>query len=533
MNKFKVEQLKSEKLHLFIKAALMAMLPVLCCVIYCAMQGRSLSEVYLPASEWNDELFYFKQVEGVLEYGYPLGYYGFNESRALSLSFAAWSPVLLFPWILWGSLFGWTVISPIYCNIFMMALAMVLFVVLVRPSWKQVGIVTLLFSVFTPFTRYMMCGMPEIICCSMAVIFYSIAIHALRSKKMWEIFLLFLWSGIMTLMRPYLLLFMLLPVFMLVKRKKWLGLFISGGITAVVLAGYWAIKHYFGAAYFAPLFFTDWLTAFFDQGFFAGIKHFFGKLYWNGRDVFAYVTEGFKTGLPHGAYYGGYLAVTAILIGYGIKGGLKLLPAKKEKEKNKTAEEAVTLSVLHLALTCVAMFFAILLMYKVTEGSRHLLTFMAAGIFLVSLMETKFYKKAMFVGALCFYLYSYKGTDPYYYQVPFIDEKIETQLRKVSEVLEKEMVLEKEQVPSFENVMIWALSDKCGEEDVYTKWQVLYGLPKGFGINCCKYDYLDWMMGDLSCRYLTTVAGGRTAARCEERGFTLLYEDEEVSVYRR
>ena len=95
-----------------VKAVLMALLPLLCCLVRTAAEGRSIGQVYLPSSEWNDELFYFKQVEGIVNYGFPRGYFGFNESHALQLSFAAWSPVLVFPWILWGLLFGWNLLMP-------------------------------------------------------------------------------------------------------------------------------------------------------------------------------------------------------------------------------------------------------------------------------------------------------------------------------------------------------------------------------------------------------------------------------------
>ena len=70
-----------------IKSLLLGILPLVCCLVYCGVQGRSLGEVYPPCSEWNDELFYYKQVEGIVNYGYPQGYFGFNESHALKLSF--------------------------------------------------------------------------------------------------------------------------------------------------------------------------------------------------------------------------------------------------------------------------------------------------------------------------------------------------------------------------------------------------------------------------------------------------------------
>lgn len=111
-----------------IKSLLLGLLPVICCLVYCAAQGHQLSDVYLPSSEWNDELLYYKQVEGIINYAYPLGYFGYNESRALTLSFGAWSPLLFFPWIIWGLLFGWNFMSPILCNIFLMSLSCFLFV---------------------------------------------------------------------------------------------------------------------------------------------------------------------------------------------------------------------------------------------------------------------------------------------------------------------------------------------------------------------------------------------------------------------
>ena len=75
MNRFR-DWWKQDKRYLtMIKAVLLALLPVLCCLVYCAAQGRSLAEVYLPCSEWNDELFYYKQVEGIVNFGYPQGYF--------------------------------------------------------------------------------------------------------------------------------------------------------------------------------------------------------------------------------------------------------------------------------------------------------------------------------------------------------------------------------------------------------------------------------------------------------------------------
>ena len=206
MEKFLAWWRRGQRDDMLLKSLVLALLPLLCCVVYCALQGRWIGDVYLPASQWNDELFYYKQVESILSGGYPLGYFGFNESHALKLSFAAWSPVLVFPWVLWGLVFGWNLMSPILCNIFLMSLSCFLYVWLVRPSWKQMGVLGLLFCLYTNFPRYMLSGMAEVICFAMLISFYSLAIHYRRRRKGRELAVLFLVSGLMTLMRPYLVL---------------------------------------------------------------------------------------------------------------------------------------------------------------------------------------------------------------------------------------------------------------------------------------------------------------------------------------
>ena len=157
-------------------------------------------------------------VESIVHFGYPQGYFGFNESHALKLSFAAWSPVLVFPWILWGLLFGWNLMSPIWCNLFLMTLCCFLFAWLVRPTWKQLGILAFLFCLYTLFVRYILSGMPEVICFVMLILFYGISINYLERERNWKLVLLIVMSGVMTLMRPYLFPFLLLPLSFWVKK---------------------------------------------------------------------------------------------------------------------------------------------------------------------------------------------------------------------------------------------------------------------------------------------------------------------------
>ncbi len=550
---------KTDKRYIdLLKAGLMAALPIVCCLVSCAAQGRSIGEVYLPASEWNDELFYFKQVEGIVNYGYPQGYFGFNESHALKLSFAAWSPVLVFPWIIWGLLFGWNMLSPIICNILLLTVAVFVFVWLVRPTWRQLGILTLLFCLYTPFVRYMLSGMPEIICFSMLIIFYGVAVSYLRKETTAKLVWLFVISGLLTLMRPYMLLFLLLPAFLWVRRSKWRGFIGSAAVICAVGVGYALIKHYLGAEYFAPLFFTDWITAFFEEGLLGGIHNFFSTLYWKGKDFLNHTEQGFGSGLASGAFFAGYLAMMAVLLvqsfadwrvwrkekanqeGKEASAGQKVQDAQKAQDPRKVQASQKVQEIqnaliveAHMAFSFVGMLFALLLMYKLTEGSKHLLTFIAAGIFIVSLMRTKFYKKAVFIGAVFAFFYTYMAVEPYDYQVPFVEEVRQTQVEEWREIFAEESELSEENVPSYDNVCIWVFSDNTPDGSVTNKWQILYSLPEGFGISCCYGDYVRENLNTLQSRYLATVSGGEIDEMCRAAGYRELGRDADVVVYER
>ncbi|MDE7224671.1 MAG: hypothetical protein K2O34_12950 [Acetatifactor sp.] len=504
---------------LLLKAGLMALLPLLCCVITCAVDGYSIGQVYLPMSEWNDELFYFKQVEGILSHGYPQGYFGFNESHALKLSFAAWSPVLVWPWLLYGLLFGWNLMTPVYSNIIFLTLTMAGFVLLVRPKWKQLGLLTILFCAFTPFTRYMLCGMPEIICFSMLILYTALLINHLERERIYKLVLLFVMAAVMTLMRPYLILFLLMPAWLWIRKNRLAGIAGSLGILGAVGGAYLAINHYLGAEYFTPLFKTEWLDPLLQGHILSGSKGILVKLYYEGRSFFSITRQGFISGLAEGAFFAGFLAIMGIL-------AWQMVSDLRHRRKNQALLHG------YLAFCFFGMWMALLLMYKMKEGSKHLLTFMAAGIFVIALMETRFYKKAMLLGALCIYLFWVKGDQPYDYAIPYVTQERADQMAYWEETFDRELALSDREAPNYDNVVIWTFNDFVGQEWVLTDWQILYALPEGWGISCCYSDYVLEHLEELQSMYLTIPEGGRIQEACETAGMELVGRDGRACVYR-
>ncbi|MBQ7955103.1 MAG: hypothetical protein IJ282_05085 [Lachnospiraceae bacterium] len=501
-----------------LKAFVMMWLPLLCCMVTCALEGKTISQVSLAASEWNDELFYYKQVEGILSYGFPRGYFGFNESHALKLSFAAWSPVLVFPWIVWGMIFGWNLMAPIYCNIFLMMLAVFLFVVLVKPNIKQLLMLAVLLASFTPMTRFMLSGMPEVTCFAMVTVFLSLAVNYSRDRKDWKLAVMFLMIFLMTLMRPYLLIFIILPAYFWYCRKKLWGLAGTGVVLGVTGGVYVLINHYLGAEYFTPLFDVTWIEKFFTEGILAGIKFTLYKL-WDVGKVFAGMTiQGFKTGYHAGTQFAGFLFMLVLLLQQAWQGFRK---------KNKPQLE------LHLSLAVcfVGMLAAVLLMYKPIQGGRHLLTFIVAGIIMLCIMETRFYRKGIFGAALFVYLYMVMATDAYEHQVPYVQEDMQQTLAYWEDALGQELVLDMANTPCFDNVVIWTLSDEVEGVGENMKWQELYAVPEGFGISCCEKNFVEEHFNELQSKYLAVPFGGSLDERCQAEGMREIGHSEDVIIY--
>ena len=506
------------KYNRILNALLMGLVPVLLCVITCAIDGKTIGDVYIPSSTWNDELYYYKLVEAILEHGYPMGYYGFNESHALKLSFAAWSPVLLLPWVIWGLVFGWNLMSPVLCNMVMMALAVFIFTYLVKPNkWQMLGMTGML-AVFTPMVRYTFACMPEITCFFLIIVFLGLAISYCEKASNVKIVFMFVLSALATLMRPYFILFVLLPGYYWFKKRKISGILGTTGILGVTGVVYVAIKHYLGAEYFTDLFNTEWIEKFFTDGIFAGIKFMIYKICNVGIQFFRMFIESFISGLPAGALFVGFVLIFGLMV-------LTTIGKWKRKEKDVSVYA-------HFSFCTFGMWMALLLMYKMTEGSKHLSAFIVTGIMLVSLVSVKQFWKWVVTIVLCGFLFIVMAKEPVNYEIPYKTETLETSLVSLSEELEKNLELT-EGGPFFENTVIWVFSDKVDGQDVQLAWQMLYLFPDEYGINLCYGDYVLNNLDTLQSRYIATIPGGEIDSLLNQKGAEVMAKNDSIIIYKK
>ena len=90
-----------------------------------------------------------------------------------------------------------------------------------------------------------------------------------------------------------------------------------------------------------------------------------------------------------------------------------------------------------------------------------------------------------------------------------------------------------ENIPNYDNVVIWAFNDIVDGKSVNTTWQLLYALPEGFGISCCMPDYINANFEDLQSRYICVVRGGDIEARCAQAGYVRVLENEDTVLFKR
>lgn len=506
---------------LILQTLLFGLFPLICALAYCLKDGRTPADVFLPASYWNDELMYFKQVEAVVSHKMPpLGWFGFNEAHGSLYSFAAWSPVILLPWILWGSLFGWSLTSPIYANILFNMIALGAFCLLVRPNRKQSIFILGLLGAFVPYTRYMLSGMPEALCMCLGIWFAALSLSYGKDKKMWKLFLLTAIVLFLTLSRPYLGLFFLVPVWFAVKRHPiWGSLGMAAAIGAAG-AGYVWITRTCCSPYIEPIVETEWLGIFGREGLTAGIGYVFSTLF----DRFSYLFDYFlKRAVKYGLFSGALYAVTGLL-------ALFLLIRCLWAFRKKRDEDLRMLCLFQFAATA-GMILALFLFYRMGEGAKHLMIFIVVGLLLTAMLEERRMLLKLCTIGLCLYFFAFKALAPYDWQVPYDDGILGAEAQSLRGQLEEEIRPEASG-NRYDNTVIWLASDMIGEESVPALWGLLYMVPEGCGINFCTQQYVVQNLDALQARYIAAVPGGVVDKALEDAGRTLIAQTEHMRVYR-
>lgn len=121
-------------------------IPLLMSSVFLALEASHQS-IFSIMPSWNDEDFYFNQIKAILEYGHPLGYFGYEGSHAPIGNFGAHGWFILMPYAIFCKIFGLHFNSIAVLNHILLMLAILTYELCFKPPVrKAVLFATMIFS---------------------------------------------------------------------------------------------------------------------------------------------------------------------------------------------------------------------------------------------------------------------------------------------------------------------------------------------------------------------------------------------------
>lgn len=486
---------------------LFTLIPLFTALIYCFSYQINITSIYLPNSQWNDELFYYKQVESILHYGNPLGAFGYNESNAQIGNLGSWSPAIFAVWVIFGKIIGWNYWTPVVINLLLLSLAYLLFYIWVKPEKSQCVMVLIFTLLYAPIGRWMLACCPEIIITSLLVICFGIYIEAVRKSAIgWgKLIVVLAISILLSVMRPYFIL-LLVPVtyFLISKIGRVKGIMLSIVCFVITVVVYFVLNTKYCAPYLFPLLRTDWITLIFQMPY-RGIKNIFFIFFSSLRQMLNMSAEGVTQGMLPGAWCA---SVLALMIYY--------LARLKEECHNKK-EKVIYL---YLVVCFAVMILAVMFLYFMLQGTRHFMMWIAVALLVMATTEKRRQILACTAAVLC-WIFVALSSDAYYYAPPIYSQ-------------EKEAGLESCRTQMEEGKLLDATNDKWTNTvilDENAPWQFLYALPEGTGINYCESSYIRDNFHELKSGYIAVRAGSDIEELCIQSGKNKIVSYDSLCIY--
>ena len=469
---------------------------IICAAIYCLFDHKLLTDIYLPSGLWNDEAFYFKQIEGAVSYGIPQGYFGYAETGANFLTFGAWSITILFPYILWGKIVGWGEMSPIYCNLFLVTVALLIFYLWAKPLKRQIFSFCLILVCSPLIVRYIISGMTEALFFSAAIIMAGMYFK-LKRGEYGEFFLIFSYIliGYFSLGRPYILLMLFLPFWFWQKKSFWKATCVTALYGILILIIYSIISNFLCAPYFTPIINWDFTDRFISGELLGGLYDTAVKYMKGCKEVFGYLSSVFRES-EIGEYYLYFIAVNIIIIVLGLKRRKKII--------------LFTIGYNIIVLS------AVIMLYSTKAGARHMLMLYVWGIVFIS-MYSKVYERILFM-AMMLGILLFIPKNEYTYSVPYKEEEAAADGETIKEELSNILQLDDE--IGWNNTVAWIINSEYG---------ICYFLPAGFGINI---DFDGIPCDQIKSRYILVKKSTETSNSLMEKAL-LIWEHGEYALYDR
>ena len=159
------------KCKMNIWAVLMMITPlVLAGIVACYYYLRNGGMSWIPGLKWNDEAAYYQMIKTYSDYFAPLGYWGFNGNHAIWGTGGAWSPAIIWPYVIFAKIFPLSYGLVYFVNLFYITLANVIFYICVKPNKGQSIKLALAQAGSAVFILYLSVNMSEMFRYAIAIV---------------------------------------------------------------------------------------------------------------------------------------------------------------------------------------------------------------------------------------------------------------------------------------------------------------------------------------------------------------------------
>lgn len=464
-----------------------------------------VTDIYLPASSWSDEVVYSKQLSAVVQYGAPQGYFGFNESHAEIGTFAAWGPALFWIYALPG-FFLRGENAFIWCNLFFVVAGWLVFARAVRLSAARQALFAVVLACLNAPLRYIFSAMQEPFHYALVLAITGTAFLVRKNGRRPAWAALCILCAAATLVRPYNAVLWLYPLALAWPRRRALAGCLAGA--AVSTAGTLVLMSRFYAPYFFTNVDTEPLRLLAHLQVLSAAKYVFYKLSGALGQVWQEIA-GAVSG-QGGGYYLVFLLLLAVTLGC-------LIWDARHKRSFFWKGCAVS--------AAVVIFAALMLMYRTAEASRH--TLVLDVLLLASLVLESPRPAAGTTAAIA--ALSAAGilalTANGGFGMPSYREDIAAEVN----ALQTALIQSQQAVDSadpWDHTIAYSFGDNAHVG-------MLYAAPDGMGLQFDEASYLLDTEHTIHARYMMTGSGSAVEQRLLAEGWTLLYQGTYCTVYER
>lgn len=244
---------KKSKLNIQWTAVLMIVTPLILAgivAIYYYLRNGGMS--WVPSLKWNDEAAYYQLIKTYTAGWQPAGYWGFNGNHAIVGTGSAWSPAIIWPYVIFAHIFPLSKGFVYFVNLFYITLANIIFYFCVKPDNRQSIILALAQAGSAVFILYLSVNMSEMFRYAIAIVLAGLLYQILFRESPKIVKYVIAPLVIVGAAQVYVFFAFCVPVYIfgIMKNSKlWQKLTVSAGALGVVTFGSYYLLHLISSNY--------------------------------------------------------------------------------------------------------------------------------------------------------------------------------------------------------------------------------------------------------------------------------------------